>query len=91
MTHDKNLEEKLKLFASSHKYEWDFICDDVYLILPFHKLKEFISIFGTNEFNNTFDEGYSILLKGNYIVIEMRDVCDYFGLNIGDIFPKIQS
>lgn len=78
---------QLYKFITSNGLEWRWELngkeDDVILFLPFYLLEEFII---TTQWDD--DEPYSCVLKTNSIALFLKDLCDYHGLDIEDIFEK---
>ncbi len=81
----KNLELELYKFVSKNKLEYHWHNDDVVLIVNFYHLEEFNKLLG-HEISD--EDGITCTFKDGYICFMMNDICEYFGIDINNIFEK---
>lgn len=78
---------QLYKFITDNCLEWRWTNneqeDDVILFLPFSSLGGFSIV---TEWSD--DEPYPCVLKSNYIALFLKNICEYHGLDIEDIFDK---
>lgn len=82
-------EIELYKFIRDNDIEWHWRDndgqEDVY-ILPFYfNLPDLIEILGGTILTN---EGIECRLRDGYFAIWMNDICEYFGIDIFQVFPK---
>ena len=77
---------ELYKFVKNNKIEWHWNSDntDVILLANFEEAKEFNKLLGVS----IFDDGIECTMKCGYLVFEMNSICEYFGLELRDIFTE---
>jgi len=68
-----------------HSFTDEYNQKDFLIFLRFSELKDFTKILG---YNFLEEEGYDIVLKQDYVCIAMRDICEYFDIDMKNIFKK---
>ena len=78
---------QLSLFIVENDIEYHWYNEDVLLFLSMSIADEFKEMMA--RFLNFDDNGIKVTWKGNYIVLEMRDILGYSGMDeyIKEIFP----
>jgi hypothetical protein len=78
---------KFQNFIQGHfiEYHWNHDKSDVYICLDFDKVQTFYELLSKCIFD---DEGVECQMKNGYFVFSMTDICEYYGLNINEIFTK---
>lgn len=67
--------------------EWKWNDDDVFVWIPFYELQDFYNLIKGS--GNLLDEGgIQCQLIPNYICFEMKQICDHYGIELEDVFPK---
>lgn len=91
-----NAAAKVKMEAAWHRFfteekiEWHVHeneqgKEDV-LLLPFYfEMEDLAKLLGTGIFD---DDGITCHWKGNYIGVWMTEVCEYFGIDVWEVFKK---
>lgn len=70
--------------------EWRWENDDVIVWVPFYELQDFHELVKGN--GGVFDDGgIECHMVNNYIAIEMKCFCDYYGIELEDVFPKKET
>lgn len=77
-------------FVTNNKIEWhvhqnDQGKEDVILLPQHYEMEEFSKMLGTGIFD---DAGITCHWKGSYIAVWMTDICEYFGIDVWDVFRK---
>lgn len=74
-------------FINDNNIEWHWCTkdgqDDVWICLYYHQLEDFRKILTLGLFD---DEGMEIIMKDDYLVITMNYICEYYDIEITDIF-----
>lgn len=65
-----------------HRQEKDNI-DDVLIFPLFHQLESFHKITSPSLFD---DEGIECIMKDGYLAIWMRDICEYYCIEMNNVF-----
>ena len=80
----------LKNFIEKNNIEYHWLNDmsNVYICLNYYNLEEFKNILGENILD---EEGINCIFNSGYIVFEMQDICEFFGIEIEDIFDNKQD
>jgi len=76
--------KELKLYKFIQGKEYHYDGDDVILFLDFHQLDEFQKLLDYGY----FDEGMEIILKWGYVCIHMKDICDYYDIDLYAVFDN---
>lgn len=77
-------------FVTNNELEWhehknDEGRDDVLLFIPHQDIRDIADLLG----NGIFDEaGIQCHWKGHYICVWMEPVCEYFGIDLWEVFEK---
>lgn len=66
------------------EYHWLDDETDVILFVPLYELDNFKDMLGSN----IFEEPIKCYMKYDYIVFHMQDICDFWNIDISDIFDK---
>jgi len=75
-------EQQLKNYIDQNRIEWHRYGNEVLVMPTFEQLAEFckfIKVF-------SFDDGINSMLKDGYIVFGMREICEYYGIEIDNVF-----
>lgn len=72
--HDNNIE-----------YHWSQNKEDVYLMVMVYQVADFNKLLG---FGILDEGGIECAMKNGYFVFEMGDICEYFGIELKEIFPE---
>lgn len=77
----------LQNFIQGHsiEYHWTHDKSDVYICLDFDKIDAFYDLLSICIFD---DEGIECQMKNGYFVFSMTDICEYYGLNVNEIFTE---
>ena len=77
----------LQNFIQGHsiEYHWTHDKSNVYIYLDFDKIDAFYDLLSICIFD---DEGIECQMKNGYFVFSMTDICEYYGLNVNEIFTK---
>lgn len=70
---------KLYKFVKDNEIEIGHDDTDVWIFVPFWYLGEFTSLVGSDFF---IDSAYDCQLKADYVVIELKPICKYFGIDV---------
>lgn len=76
--------EKIKAFVEDLEYHYTYDSKDVILFIDIDDLKKFIDCL-TNHFK--IEEGFDCKIKENFICIPMKDILDYYNIELKEIFP----
>lgn len=58
---------------------------DVWLCIPFNELEEFRDLLTLGLFD---DEGLEVHMKDYYVVVTMNYICDYYDIEITNVFGE---
>lgn len=76
-------------FIQENNIEWhwhEFLGgDDVIAFFYFFQIEEFAKILSKDVFD---DEGIECVMKDGYLALQMKDICDYYGIEMENVFPK---
>ena len=75
----------LKTFVEENEVEYHWHDEDVILMPYISHIQEFNDILGENIFD---DDGVSCIMKDGYLCFHMREICDYFDIELTDIFKQ---
>ena len=80
---------KLKDYIEDNNVEWHYRMngkeEDV-LIFPYtFQLCDFVKLFNPDIFD---EDGIECVLKDGYVAIWMNDICEYYNVELSDIFNK---
>ena len=84
-------ELQLYKFITDNNLEWnayqDYVEDieKVLLFVPFWLVDEFSKLLGASIFD---DEGLECVMKDGYFCFHMIHICEYFGIEIENVFKK---
>jgi hypothetical protein len=70
------------------EYHWLNDMSDVYICLNYYNLEKFKQILGENILD---EEGIYCIFKSGYIVFEMQNICEFFGIKIEDVFENKEN
>lgn len=65
------------------EYDVDDSCDVVTIFIPFYLLEEFNELLKPNYYD---EGGIDCVLSYGYCNIEINDICDYFEIDINNVF-----
>lgn len=78
---------ELYKFISDNKIEWHRLnnngAEDVVILPSFSQMDAFSQILSPCMFD---DEGIQCNLKHGYLAIWMRDICEYYGIEMNNVF-----
>ena len=70
--------------------EWRWENDDVIVWVPFYELQDFYNIVKGS--GGVFDDGgVECTMVNGYIAFEMKCFCDYYGVEMEEVFPKMEG
>jgi len=72
-------------FKYENDIECHFIDNDVIMFVNYDQIEEFRKILDTVIFD---DEGINCIMKDGYFCFMMREICDYYDIDIQEIFNK---
>jgi hypothetical protein len=61
------------------------LVDDVILFIPHYLIEQWSRLLGTSIMD---DEGLPCVMKDTYVCFYMDDICDYFGIELINIFKQ---
>jgi hypothetical protein len=67
------------------EYHWIETEMDFYLFIPIYLLKEWNELLGESIMD---DSGITCVMKNSYFCFEMSDICEYFDIDMANIFEK---
>jgi hypothetical protein len=81
---------QLYKFVSDNDIEWHYIGDsdvprEVFILIPTHKVAIFSNLLKSYDFS---DGGIECTLMDGYFAFLMKDLCEYFGIELSEIFSK---
>jgi len=80
---------ELYKFISKNSIEWHYFdndgVQDVIIFPKIEDLGEFNNLFSKNHFD---DEGVECFMKDGYFAFWMYDICNYYGIELSDVFEK---
>lgn len=79
-------ELQLYKWVEEYEPEWRWDGQKVIVWISVWSLESFLKLFDSSIFND--GGGLDARLTGRYIAIVINDVCDYFGIEIENVFPK---
>ncbi|TVM01524.1 MAG: hypothetical protein CV087_10755 [Candidatus Brocadia sp. WS118] len=68
-----------------NRLEYDSGEVEVLLFVEYYNISDFASLLGAGAFD---DSGIECHMKDGYMVFEMNGICDDFGIDIDEVFPK---
>jgi predicted CDP-diglyceride synthetase/phosphatidate cytidylyltransferase len=77
-------ELNLYKFINENNIEWHYEQDGIYMFVSFYLLKEFTAMIRTYLSDSVFE----VVLKDTYICLKINEICEYFDININNIFNK---
>lgn len=77
--------ESFKKFLAECDVEWSWWEDNVIMFVENYHLNEFNRLLG---YQILSEEGVECHMKYGYVVFEMRDILDYYGIELEEVFPK---
>lgn len=68
--------------------EWHWVAvdegqRDVFLMPSIWQVEDFVELLDST----IFDDGIRCTLKERYIVFEMQEICEYYGIDLTEVFP----
>ena len=90
----KNKEEmkskELKNYIEKYNIEWRYQdnegTEDVMIFPHWFQIEQFGQLFSPDCFD---EEGHECIMKSGYFSIWMKDICDYYGIELSEVFEKI--
>ena len=76
-------ELELYKFIKDYNIEYHKIDDEVVIFLSFSELAEFVKLISYNYFD---DAGEDIVLKKEFVCIKMKDICQYYDIELQKVF-----
>lgn len=76
---------ELYKFVTSNKCEYHWNEEDVLLFISIYDIKEFNEMLGASVLD---EAGIVCNMKDGYFVFRMNDICEYFGIELLDVFTK---
>lgn len=70
---------------TSSEYHWTNDDSDVFLFINIRNLEEWNNLLGSGI---TDEYGIKCVMKEGYFCFEMQDICNYFNIDINEIFNK---
>ncbi|GAG32900.1 unnamed protein product [marine sediment metagenome] len=79
----------LKQFIEKYNIEWNYAdnegIEDIVIFIYTFQIDRFIKIFTSDLFD---DGGRDFTCTGQYFSILMKDICDYYGIELNEVFNK---
>lgn len=83
---------QLYRFIKENNIEWHYRDNDGtqdVIIFPYiYNIAEFKKLLSPGIFD---DEGISCVMKDGYFVFWMKDICEYYGIEIGEVFIESEE
>lgn len=76
---------ELYKFTRENKLEWHWYDEDVILFIPNYDLDDWNKLLGHGI---TDEDGLECVMRDGYFCFCMKDICEYFGIDINEIFEK---
>jgi hypothetical protein len=76
---------QLVKFIHQNKVEWKWFDNDVIMFVDFADLSDFQEMLG---YGIVSEAGIDCTMKEDCIVFEMKDICNYFGIELAEVFDK---
>jgi hypothetical protein len=58
--------------------------DDVMLFVDTYCIQDFMNLLRADK----KEDGFECRMKGGYLAFRMKDICDYFDIEITEVFPR---
>lgn len=78
-------ELELYKFVEENGIEFHWNGDDVYMFVDCRDTKDFTELLGSGILD---ESGIECRMKEGYFCFEMKDICDYFGIELENVFKK---
>lgn len=78
-------ELELYKFVSDNELEYHWNDKEVYLFISVYRIADFNEMLGWHIMD---ERGIECTMKDKYLVFSMSDICDYFGININNVFTN---
>lgn len=76
-------------FINDNNIEWHWnqrgLSDDVLIFPAFYQIEDFAKLFSPSDFD---ESGIECTMKDKYFCFWMRDICEAYGIEIENVFPK---
>lgn len=72
-------------YVTKNKVEYHWHDDDVILMPNISQISEFNKLLSGSIYD---DDGIDCKMKDGYFCFHMQDICDYFGIDLEDIFEE---
>jgi len=76
-------------FVTDNNIEYSYAMnggvEDVLIFPSFNQISDFAKMLSADTFD---DEGIICNMKDGYMAIRMTDICDYYGIEVKDVFKK---
>lgn len=82
---------KLYKFVTDNNIEYHkggYLTTDIYMFVPIYLIAEFNKILGAKVFD---EEGITCVMKENYFVFEMFEICENLDIDPEEVFTKQDS
>ena len=76
-------ELQLFKFITGNNIDFNKLTDDVIVFIEHWRLGDWCEMLGSSIFD---DEGITCACKDKYTCFHMRDICDYFGIEMKNVF-----
>jgi len=84
-------ELELHKFVERSNSEWHWTTHDkeeeVYLFVHVYDIRDFMLLLGSTFLTNTDTK---VTIKDNYLVFEMTEICEYFNIEVENMFSKVE-
>ena len=75
-------------FVKKNDIEFHWENDEVITFIPFDLLTEFTNMIGSTYFSDFGNNVHNVHMRYDYICIHMSNICEYFNINMEDVFDK---
>ncbi len=76
-------------FVTKNDIEYHYCYDgDVVMFVNNYDINDFYKLLGSSIFD---DEGIVCNMKDGYFAFMMKDICEYFGIELSEIFENVEQ
>ena len=73
-------------FVGNYNIEYHWHNGDVILFIHFTNIKYFYAILDATIFD---DDGINCIMKDGYFCFEMNNICEYYGIELKEVFSNV--
>jgi len=72
-------------FITENDIEFHWVDDEVFMFVYIFDIDEFYKLFTSTIFD---DEGITCTMKYGYFCFKMKDICEYYGIDLTEVFKN---